>query len=73
MKNFIICHKCEALLIIDELEIHECTPNYRFEGDYLYTRRKGHWRKIYLPALGIHQPKFNTDNDQPSTKQNRKT
>ena len=31
MDDFIICSRCEALLIIDEFESHECTPNHRFE------------------------------------------
>ena len=60
MENFVICKKCEALLIVDEFTSHECSPNHRFEGDYLYTRRKGRWRRIYLPFLGINQPRDNT-------------
>jgi hypothetical protein len=63
MQDFIICSKCEALLISDEFSIHACTPNYRFEGDYLFTRRQGKWRRIYLPYFGIYQPKVNTNNN----------
>ena len=62
MQDFVICSKCEALLIGDEFSIHECTPNYRFEGDYLFTRTKGKWRRIYLPYFEINQPRGNTNN-----------
>ena len=61
MQDFIICSKCDALLISDEYSIHECTPNYRFEGDYLFTRTKGKWGRIYLPYFGINQPTGNTN------------
>ena len=63
MTDFIICSKCHARLIIEEFAEHECKETYRFEGDYLLIRRKGSWRRIYLPALGINsdQPKGNTE------------
>ncbi len=69
MTDFIICSKCHARLIIEEFDNHECTETYRFEGNYLLIRRKGNWRRIYLPSLGIfpEQPLGNkektTDNE----------
>lgn len=53
MTDFIICSKCHARLIIEEFDDHKCTETYRFEGDYLLIRRKGSWKRIYLPSLGI--------------------
>lgn len=62
MYETIICQKCEALLIDEEFETHECGLNYRFEGDFLLIRRNGKWRKIHLSTLLGDQPKVNTDN-----------
>lgn len=53
MVNLIICSKCQALLIIEEINSHKCNHSFRFEGDYLLIRRKGYWKKIHLPSLDI--------------------
>ena len=51
MSNTILCPKCEALLIKEEFETHDCISNYKFDGKYLLIRRNGKWRSIYLPLL----------------------
>lgn len=70
LSNTILCPECEALLIKEEFETHDCISNYKFEEKYLWIRRNGKWRSIYLPLLFYLSTDFEHREDQSSNEQN---